>query len=92
MSNPAAPEKTTALILGPDGVPASLSTVLLTGDEARLLRKYKQFLNRHHMKEAMYCEDCWEHNLQHGMEAFVTTERILFKCRCRAVYYEGPTY
>lgn len=89
---PLATDQTKSLIVGPDGAPASLPTTHLTGEEAKLLREYRKFLERHRIKEAAYCEDCWEANLQHGMEAFVTNERILFRCRCRALWFQGATY
>jgi len=85
-------DTTKSVILGPDGVPATLPTVLLTGEEAKLLREYKKFLDRHRIKEAAYCHDCWEHNLQHGMAAFVTPDQIMFRCRCRMLFFQGATY
>ena len=94
-ANPTKPllnDQTKSVIVAPDGTPASLPTVLLTGEEAKLLREYRKFLDRHRIKEAAYCSDCWESNLQHGMKAFVTPENILFQCRCRALYFHGPTY
>lgn len=91
-SKPLLNDTTKSVIVAPDGTPASLPTVILTGDEARLLREYKKFLDRHRIKEAAYCTDCWEHNLQHGMDAYVTHDQILFRCRCRALYFQGPTY
>ena len=85
------PNETKSTILAPDGSVATYPTTYLSGDEARLLRDYKKFLDRHHIKEAAYCSDCWENNLQHGMKAFVTLNQILFQCRCRALFFEGPT-
>ena len=85
-------DTTVSRIVAPDGTPATLPTVYLTGEEAKLLREYRKFLNRHRIKEAAYCNDCWEHNLQHGMQAFVTNDQILFQCRCRALFYQGATY
>ena len=85
-------EQTKSVIVGPDGAPATLPTTRLTGVEAKLLREYKKFLNLHHIKEAAYCGDCWDHNRQNGMEAFVTDGQILFRCRCRALFFDGATY
>lgn len=83
---------TTATIVAPDGTVANYPTLHLTGEEAKLLRAYKQFLYRHGYKEALYCSRCWEHNLAHGCEAFVTSEQIGIKCRCRLTVFQGATY
>ena len=81
-----------AVIVAPDGTAANYPTVILTGDEARLLRTYKKFLNQHGLKEALYCNDCWESNLQHGCKAFVTDQQILIQCRCRVRFHQGQTF
>ena len=85
-------EQTKAVIVAPDGTAANYPTTILTGDEARLLRSYKKFLNQHGLKEALYCNACWEHNLQHGCEAYVTTDQIMIKCRCQVRFHQGQTF
>lgn len=95
MLNPAKPlasDKTTATIYAPDGTQANLPTLVMTAEDAALLRSYKQWLLRNGYKEALYCSRCWESNLAHGTEAFVTTDRIGIRCRCRFTYFQGPTY
>ncbi len=71
---------------------AHIPTVILTGAEAMLLREYKTFLRRHGYKEALYCDRCWERNLAHGCEAYVTADRIGIRCRCRFTYFQGQTF
>ena len=83
--------RTKGVIVTPDGRAATLPTTLLTGEEARLLRTYKKFLRRHDLKEALYCNLCWEHNLQHGCEAYVTDQQIVIRCRCGMRFFEGVT-
>lgn len=85
-------ETTKSVILAPDGSVATLPTTILTGEEAQLLREYKKFLLRHGYKEALYCDSCWNQNLQHGTEAYVTDDRIGIKCRCRFTYFQGQTF
>jgi len=87
-----AQEKTTTTILAPDGSTANYPTVYLTGEEATLLRTYKKFLNRLGLKEALYCNACWEQNLQHGCEAYVTDQQIMIKCRCKVRFFQGQTF
>ena len=65
--------------------------MLLSIEEAKLLREYKKFLLRHGLKEALYCNACFERNLSHGTEAYVTSEQIVIKCRCRLRFYQGQT-
>ena len=85
-------EKTTTQILGPDGSVAVLPTVLLNDEDARLLRTYKQFLARHGLKEALFCQACWTGEREDGCKAFVTTNQIMIQCRCRNRFFQGPTY
>lgn len=85
-------DKTTTQILGPDGAVASLPTVILSEDEARLLRTYKKFLERHGLREALYCNQCWSGEREDGVKAFVTTNQIGIHCRCRMRFFQGMTY
>ena len=94
-TNPVKPllnDTTKSVIVAPDGTPATLPTVILTGEEAKLLREYKKFKQRHRILEANYCEDCWEQNRNHGMDGYVSNESIFVRCRCRALHFQGPTY
>lgn len=81
-----------AVIVGPDGSIATIPQVSLTESEARLLRAYRRFLDHHHLREALYCNNCWEGNLQDGCGAAVTDFEILIKCRCKMRVYIGSTY
>jgi len=85
-------DKTTARIVGPDGKAATYLTDVLSPEDAKLLRTYKKFLNRHGYKEALYCSRCWEQNLSHGCEAHVTDTDIGIRCRCRFTYFKGQTF
>lgn len=85
-------EKTTAQILAPDGSIANKPTEVLTTEEAELLRKYKQFLQRHSYREALYCDRCWDHDLSDGCKSYVTTNQIGIICRCRMSFFQGLTY
>jgi ligand-binding sensor protein len=89
--NPLLSDYAPSQIVGADGTVLNAPTRLLSDEDARLLRTYKKFLLHFGLKEAMYCNSCYESNREHGMEAFVTDQRILFRCRCRSLFYEGPT-
>ena len=82
---------TKSTILAPDGSMANIPTVLLTAEEARLLREYKKFLNRRGLKEAVYCNACWEQNLQCGTRFFVTDDQVFIQCRCQVRFFQGQT-
>lgn len=86
------PDRTSGLILGPNGDPMKVPTVVFDPEDARTLRQYKRVLQKYGLKEALYCDECWERNLHHGLEAEVTDQRIIMKCRCRLRYFQGPTY
>lgn len=86
-------DHTVGLIVDPStGDPAQIETVQFDPYEASILRAYKKILHRYQLIEALYCSRCWEHNLSHGLEAYVTNERILFRCRCCLRTFSGPTY
>jgi len=80
-----------AQLVGPDGSLLNAPTLMLSLEDAKLLREYKKWLLRNGYREALYCTRCFESNRQDGLHAFVTDQRILFKCRCRSLLYEGQT-
>ena len=84
-------DRTTSLIVSPDGTAANYPTVLLSMEDAKLLREYKKWLLRNGYREALYCNACYAANRSDGLEAYVTPDQMLFKCRCRALYYKGQT-
>lgn len=83
---------TEGVILDANGQPTSLPTQLLTAEEASLLRLYKKFLHAHGIREAVYCNTCFEGNLSDGMEAYVTDGEVLFRCRHRMLYFKGQSF
>ena len=83
---------TAGTILAPDGSVAALPTQLLSDEDARLLRTYKKFLNRYGLREALYCQKCWDSSLEDGCKAFVTTNQILIQCRCKMRFHQGQTF
>lgn len=85
-------DKSTTQILGPDGSVATVATVLLSEEEARLLRTYRKFLERHGLREALYCNHCWNGEREDGCKAFVTTNQIGIQCRCKMRFFQGMTY
>lgn len=87
-----APEKTTGFILGPDGELAAIATIKFDAEDALLLRHYKRFLERHNLREALFCSACWTGNRNDHLQAFVTPNRIMFKCACTMRVFEGQTF
>lgn len=83
---------TDAALVGPDGSLANKPTILFDAEEAALLRRYKKLLAKHGLREALYCNACWEGNRSDGMRAFVRDDQILFECRCRTLFHQGQTY
>lgn len=81
-----------ALIIGADGETATVPNVHLTREEAMILREYRKFLAHHHLREALYCDRCFEGNLSDGCAAAVTDHEIVIKCRCKVRTYIGLTY
>lgn len=65
---------------------------LMTDDDARLLRNYKKFLLKLHLKELLYCRKCDEHGDHPGVRASVTDSKIDVQCRCTTRRYRGQSY
>lgn len=83
---------TEGVILDANGQPATFPTQLLTSEEAALLRLYKKFLHSHGMREAVYCNTCYQGAQHDGMEAYVTDGSIFFKCRHRILFHKGQSF
>ncbi len=83
----------TGTVSGP-GDPAVqiVATQDIDFDDAVLLRAYKKFLLKHDLREALYCQKCWGHNLNDGCEAHVTDADILIRCRCTLRHHKGSSY
>ncbi len=83
----------TGTIIAPDGTVANRPTIVLSQEEAELLRKYKKFLAARGLREALYCNHCWSGNLADGVsEAYVTNQQIVIKCNHRLLFYQGQTF
>lgn len=87
-----APDSVT--LYGADGAPIEqLPHESFDAEELLLLANYKKFLQRRGYKEALYCNRCWESNLEHGCEAHVKTNGLtveaMIRCRCRVAYAKG---
>ena len=65
---------------------------LLSQHDAELLRKYKKFLLKYGLKEALWCLHCDEAERPPGLRATVTESTIDFACRCTVRRYRGQTY
>jgi hypothetical protein len=83
---------TTGTLVDANGEVVNKPTVVLSKEEADLLRTYKKFLQKRGLREALYCNTCWGGNLSDGMDAFVTDGQILMKCRHRMLFFQGQSY
>lgn len=85
-------EKSTGVILDPSGNPATVQNIKISDQNADLLRRYKKFLDSYGLREALYCNDCWDRRTPDGCDAFVTDSQIVIKCRCKLRTYMGQSY
>lgn len=81
----------TGVIVEPDGTLATRQTRVLTDADAKLLREYQRFLRKYELREALYCNACFEGDLEDGCRASVTLDRIGILCRCQLRIYQGQT-
>ena len=83
---------TDGTILTADGSVANKPTLLLSTEDARILRAYKKFLMAHNLREALYCNECFSGNLSDGMRAHTTDGQIMWECRHRMLFFQGASY
>lgn len=84
--NPTENDKVPGTILDANGQPSYRPTVILSADEARMLREHKRFKQTHGIREADFCANC-----SGPFQAYVRTDEIAFVCKCRMLYYRGMT-
>jgi hypothetical protein len=85
--------RTTSTLYGPNNEPLEeLPTTVLSHEDAAMLRQYKKFMDRHGFREANYCNACWSKEQHDGMRVHVTDGQIMFKCRCRMLFFQGQTF
>lgn len=65
-----------------DGSLVTKRNVPISVEDHLLLLKYKRFLERQGLREALYCNTCWEGNREDGTRAAVTSSSVLIECRC----------
>lgn len=81
------------MILGADGKSATFRQRQLSQHDAELLREYrKKFLVPYGYKERLWCQTCETSELNPGVRAFVTENKIGITCRCTTRHYSGMTY
>ena len=75
----------------PSGMAVTRDRIFSQAD-AELLRKYKKFLAKYHLREKLWCRKCEDAEDHPGLRASVTDSRIDFACRCTVRRYRGQTY
>jgi hypothetical protein len=80
-----------ATLLTPHGAVVMREQTIAQGD-AELLRRYKKFLLKYGMKEALWCVRCAADGRPDGLRASVMDDKIEMACRCTVRRYRGQTY
>jgi hypothetical protein len=79
-------------IVDANGSVANMPVAQFTPKEAQLLRDYQKLLRKYHLREALYCNDCWGGDMgSDGCRAFVTETQIGILCRCKMRVFQGST-
>jgi len=78
-------------LVSPDGTLLNRAEEPITSAEVQLLRLYKRFLHGRGLREALYCQRCFDGNRFDGMRAAVTEGNVLLECRCRRLTFTGFT-
>lgn len=82
---------TPSTIVLPSGTTEQIGLMDIDPQDALLWRAYKRLLQRYHLREALYCNDCWDGSRADGCEAHVTDTDILIRCRCKMRTTRGPS-
>ena len=70
-----------------DGTRAQVPTTILDKEEAELLFRYKQFLSKYGLREALYCAECDTQQRNDGIRASVSPREIGILCRHRLLFW-----
>ena len=70
-------------LVGPDGTLVIKQNVPMSVEDHQLLLQYRKFLLRQGLREALFCNDCFEGNRNEGTRAHVTDSSVLIECRCK---------
>ena len=73
------------------GIPTTRERIFAQSD-AEMLRSYKKFLLKYHLREKLWCRKCEDAEDHPGLRASVTDSKIDFVCRCTVRRYRGQTY
>jgi hypothetical protein len=65
---------------------------LMLPSTALMLRQYRKFLNRHALREALYCQACEQSERHGGTSANVLDDKIEIVCRCTRRFFRGKSY
>jgi len=83
-------DRTKGLLFDEHGQPASLPTVLMSRDEAQILRQYARFLHDRRLSVSYYCRGCWNgRTTADPLMVKISPGQVVFTCRCRIRYWQG---
>ena len=83
---------TEGTLVAPDGTVLNRPTVVISPEDATLLRAYKKLLARYNLREALYCNECWSGDREDGCKAFVQDGQIGIICRCKQRIHMGQSF
>lgn len=78
-------------IVTPTGEVANMPTLIITSEEAAMLRRMQKFNRAHGFMMAFFCNSCWEGSMQDGVKADINDHHVVLQCRHRRIYYQGQT-
>lgn len=76
-------QTTTTGLFAPDGSLLTKPTTTLLPTEVQLLRDYRAFLTKYRLREAVFCDACFEGDLSDGTRFAVTPTLVHVECRCK---------
>ena len=76
-------------LIAPDGTKLDRPRVSLTEAECAVIRAYQAIKMKYRILEQNHCKVCWDEGLHDGMRGHVTSNEVVYECRCRILIGHG---
>lgn len=76
------------------GVPVAVQTVLLSDQDAKILRQYGRMLEDRNLEARRWCRQCWQNRLadETVIQEQMSEAQIVLACRCMIRFFQGTRY
>lgn len=85
LSRPTENDKTSGMLFDAQGRPTSLPTVLMTRQDAEIIRAYRHLLHTRRLSRSLFCRLCYggRPSEENAIHESVTDDQVVYCCLCR---------